>query len=223
MIINPEWLTRKTNSFSPDFPNMPEHNRKHHAMRLASEDIDTLTADFTSHHIEGIAREGNTPFDCPLITEIEPGFWQGGCRDGVSLAGKFKHVISLYPWEKYRAGTRGEELDSFVAVRLYDGPTVPDEGQLYSLAHWINNCRSHGPTLVHCQAGLNRSGLLAGLSLVVAGMKPSQAILKLREGRSPAVLCNQKFADWLRLQRPGQQHPKGSRGHKESESKIILP
>jgi hypothetical protein len=29
-----------------------------------------LQADLTSHHIEGIAREGNVPFNVPLITHV---------------------------------------------------------------------------------------------------------------------------------------------------------
>lgn len=155
----------------------------------------TLQADLQTHHIEGIAREGNTPFSCPLITPIDDNFWQGGCRNGVSLEGFFKHIISLYPWERFKPGC---ELDSFTEVRLYDGPVVPDEEQLYTLAKWINLCRAHGNTLVHCQAGLNRSGLLAGLALVLSGDLPDTAIAKLRNGRSPAVLCNPKFEEWLR-------------------------
>jgi hypothetical protein len=153
-----------------------------------------LEADLKTHHIEGIAREGNKPFSAPLISHVEGNLWQGGCKGGVSLKGLFKHVISLYPWEQY---VFGGPLDSLVEVRLYDGPSVPDEEQLETLAQWINICKGHGPTLVHCQAGLNRSGLLAGLSLVRAGMSPADAIALLRKSRSPAVLCNQVFEQWL--------------------------
>jgi len=155
------------------------------------------STDFTSHHIEGIAREGNVPFSVPLITPIDEGFWQGGCIDGVSLVGKFKHVISLYPWERYEPGC---ELDTALTIRLYDSGTVPDPAQLYSVATLVNVCRKLGPTLVHCQAGLNRSGLVAGLALVLGGMEPDAAIQKLRESRSPAVLCNKAFEKWLREQ-----------------------
>lgn len=154
----------------------------------------TLKADLHRHHIEGIAREGNTPFDCPLISQVEANLWQGGCLHGINLQGYFKHIVSLYPWERY---TPGGDLDSFTEVRLYDGPTVPDEQQLYALAAWINICKAHGRTLVHCQAGLNRSGLLAGLSLVLDGRAPAEAIALLRSSRSPAVLCNKAFETWL--------------------------
>lgn len=159
--------------------------------------LPNIEADFTSHHIEGIAREGNVPFSCSLISEIDDSLYQGGCKNGVNLGSTFKHIISLYPWERYKT----KDLDSFTEVRLYDGPSVPDEQQLYSLARWINICRSHGRTLVHCQAGLNRSGLLAGLALVLDGMSPDDAIAKLRAGRCNAVLCNHSFEKWLRAQK----------------------
>lgn len=94
----------------------------------------------------------------------------------------------------------GRELDSFTEVRLYDGKDVPDTEQLYSLARWINICKQHSRTLVHCQAGLNRSGLLAELSLVLDGMQADEAIALLRATRSPAVLCNKAFEKWLRQQ-----------------------
>jgi hypothetical protein len=165
----------------------------------SNEDADafSIDADLTSHHIEGIAREGNTPFSCSLISHVEGNLWQGGCRGGINLRGKFKHIVSLYPWECYNPGA---ELDSFTEVRLYDGPVVPDEAQLFSLALWINVCVTTGPTLVHCQAGLNRSGLLAGLSLVLRGWTAEAAITQLRAQRSPAVLCNKTFEKWLREQ-----------------------
>lgn len=153
-----------------------------------------LQADFTSHHIEGIAREGHTPFSAPLISQVDGNLWQGGCRNGVSLSGKFKHIISLYPWEKYLPGG---ELDTDVSFRLYDSGNVPNNEQLYAIANLVNVCRKLGTTLVHCQAGLNRSGLVAGLALVIGGMKPVDAIALLRKSRCSAVLCNKAFENWL--------------------------
>ena len=153
-----------------------------------------LQTDLSTHHIEGIAHHGNTPFTCPLISEVLPNLWQGGCTQGVSLQGYFQHIVSLYPWERFNPDG---PLDSFTEVRLYDGPTVPDTSQLHSLARWINICRPHGRVLVHCQAGLNRSGLLTTLALILDGMAPPDAIKRLRESRSPAVLCNRAFEQWL--------------------------
>lgn len=153
-----------------------------------------LKADLISYHIEGIAREGNTPFSCDLISHVEGNLWQGGCVNGVSLRGCFKHIISLYPLERF---TPDCDLDSFTEVRLKDGPIIPNEKQLYALANWVNLCKGFGSTLVHCQAGLNRSALVTGLSLVLDGKTPDAAIKLMREKRCKAVLCNKKFEEWL--------------------------
>lgn len=155
--------------------------------------MDELT-DFTSQHIEGIAREGNKQFSVPLVTQVDENLWQGGCKNGVKLPSFFKHVISLYPWERFSIA---HPLDSFLEVRLYDSGDMPDIAQLYSVAEWINVCRKHGKTLVHCQAGLNRSGLVTALALFLGGMKPVAAIALLRHSRCPAVLCNPVFKKWL--------------------------
>jgi hypothetical protein len=161
-----------------------------------------LLADLHSYHIEGYAHEDPTRsrFDVPLFSHVTDTLYQGGCIQGANLKGFFKHIISLYPWERYNPGG---DLDSFTEVRLYDGPVVPDEDQLYNLARWINQCRKHGNTLVHCQAGLNRSGLLTGLALVLDGMTPEGAIALLRAGRCPQVLCNPRFERWLREETHG--------------------
>jgi protein-tyrosine phosphatase len=50
---------------------------------------------------------------------------------------------------------------------------------------------------VHCQAGLNRSGLITARALMLRGMSATDAIQLLRKRRDPAVLCNAVFANWL--------------------------
>jgi protein-tyrosine phosphatase len=50
---------------------------------------------------------------------------------------------------------------------------------------------------VHCQAGLNRSGLVTALALILNGMSPERAIGLLRQKRTPLVLCNGAFEAWL--------------------------
>jgi len=143
----------------------------------------------------GRAVHGNTPFDVPFISEIEPGFYQGGCEEGLKLPTDIVHVISLYAWERY---TQHEDVQTFHEVRMYDSSSMPDEKNVLLLAKIVNLCRADGPTLVHCQAGLNRSGLIVGLALVLEGRTPDEAITHLRESRSPAVLCNRTFETWLR-------------------------
>ena len=155
--------------------------------------IDDVQADLVSHHIEGIAVHGDTPFSMPLISHITGNLWTGGCIDGVRLPDDFAHVVSLYPWERFELGPNTQRTEA----RLYDAAELPDVPKLFMIAGHVLGCLQEGKTLVHCQAGLNRSGLVAGLALVMAGLGPGTAIDWLRYHRSPAVLCNPVFESFL--------------------------
>lgn len=153
--------------------------------------------DPTRQWMQGRAIHGNTPFSVPYVTPITDDLWTGGCRDGLVLPAEVQHVVSLYPWESYRAE---HKVKSVTSVKLYDEDDEPDRNLIYGLAEWVNACRRDGITLVHCQAGLNRSALVAGLALVLSGDAQgggSDAIAILRQKRSPAVLCNPAFYSWL--------------------------
>ena len=143
--------------------------------------------------MSGIAIHGNTPFSVPFISQITDDLWTGGCTTGLHLPGEIVHLVSLYPWERYR---EHGELRSSLYVKMYDSDGQAFE-QVAHIARWVNVCRADGPTLVHCQAGLNRSGLVAATALILDGMAPDLAIRLLREKRSDAVLCNRHFENWL--------------------------
>lgn len=158
----------------------------------------TIRADWESHHIEGYAAaayEAGKPahFSAPLISHIEGNLYVGGCIDGVRLGDDFKHVVSLYKWERY-ALSEGTQLHEY---EMYDAADMPDTGQLESIAADVIGYLQEGKTLVHCQAGLNRSNLVAALALIRMGLFAAEAIDLLRSKRSPVVLCNQTFEAWL--------------------------
>ena len=144
--------------------------------------------------MSGVAVHGNTRFDVPYISEIAPNLWQGGCEDGLILPDFISHIVSLYPWEQYRIL---HDMRSRVEVQMYDST---DQGfaQVDALAQWVNVCRQTGPVLVHCQAGLNRSSLVAARALILEGSTPDDAIGMIRRKRSAACLCNPAFEAWLR-------------------------
>jgi hypothetical protein len=56
--------------------------------------------------------------------------------------------------------------------------------------------------LVHCQMGLNRSALVAGLVLVYSGLSGEDAVLRLQT-RRPGALYNEVFATYLRAMPAG--------------------
>ena len=144
--------------------------------------------------MRGVATHGRTPFDVPYISQIDGNLWQGGCANGLTLPDEIVHLVSLYPWEQY--ATHGE-LRSSLTVVMYDST---DQGfeQVDAIAAWVNVCAADGPTLVHCQAGLNRSSLVAARALMLRGATADEAIRTLRENRSPACLCNPAFEEYLR-------------------------
>lgn len=155
-------------------------------------------ADLNTHHIEGFARMGNKAFCVPLYSHIAGNLWTGGCPVRVAPH-EFQFIVSLYPWEPY--DVPNEHCTTLVA-RLYDSNDIPDRRTLFALADYVSAVSKIGMTLVHCQAGLNRSALIAGLSLIRDGMPPADAIRLLREQRCDAVLCNQSFERWLTQQGP---------------------
>lgn len=157
----------------------------------------TYEADFASHHIEGYARAAREAgkdghFSVPLISHIEGNLWTGGCRNGVALPDDFAYVVSLYPWERYNLGYATGRVE----VRMYDAADQA-MGQVDDIAQSVVKFVEQGKTLVHCQAGLNRSGLIAARALMLMGRTAAEAIALLREKRCDMVLCNEAFERWL--------------------------
>ena len=153
-----------------------------------------IAFDPTVQRMTGIMVHGNIPFDVPFISEIAANMWQGGCQNGLVLPPFIKHLVSLYPWEAYEIR---HEIHSGLAILMYD--RIDQEfSRVDAIAAWVNACRADGPTLVHCQAGLNRSSLVAARALVLEGMTADGAIKLLRDKRSSACLCNPSFERWLR-------------------------
>lgn len=156
-----------------------------------------MDTDPVNRRLKGVAVHGNTPFDVPFISQIEGNLWQGGCEGGMILPDFFDHLISLYPWELY---TVEHSISTMLSVRMYDSSNQLF-GQVDDIARWVVSRVKEGPTLVHCQAGLNRSSLVAGRALTMMGYTGPQAIKLLRDQRSPACLCNKSFEEWLRAKR----------------------
>ena len=152
--------------------------------------------DPTIQRMDGIARHGNVRFSVPFISQIEGNLWQGGCESGLQLPHFIEHVVSLYPWERYRISNRHPNIKSELYVRMYDSVDQSFD-QVEELADYVNRRTLEGPTLVHCQAGLNRSSLVAALALTKRGASGAEAIALIREKRSPACLCNPAFFDFI--------------------------
>lgn len=151
--------------------------------------LDPLT-----NYISGRAIHGNMLFECPYMSEITPTLWQGGCTSGMVLPTNIEHIVSLYKWEQY---TINHEVKSSLTVEMYDSSDEVDYDKVIEIAEHVRKCMHDGVTLSQCQAGLNRSALIAGTALVLDGMDPRETIALLRSKRSPAVLCNRTFEKFI--------------------------
>lgn len=164
--------------------------------RIAAGDIDGWNFDEARitgwvHH--AMDRGIDPQVDIPLVSHVEGNLWQGGCKQGIKLPDDFDFVVSLYPWEQYRLGPDTQRWE----YRMYDALDQTFE-QVDEIANQVVALCAKGKTLVHCQAGLNRSGLLAARALMLMGYTADEAMEKLRESRSPLVLCNEAFEEHLR-------------------------
>lgn len=164
--------------------------------------------DPTVQRLSGFTTHGDMPIDVPFMTEIVPGLWQGGVRNGLILPGFIRHVVSLYQGEAYRVK---HKPDSTLSVRMLDAEDE-DLGVVDEIARWAHARWKTGPLLAHCQAGLNRSSLVTARVLMLDGMTAAGAIALLREKRSLACLCNPAFEEWLRTLDDHSRHERDDTG-----------
>lgn len=133
--------------------------------------------------------------EIPLISHIRENLYMGGVIDKFKLNSEFKYVVSLHPWERYHISLDTERIEAYIE----DDDFLPHETTVQKILKQTNLFLSTGePTLIHCQMGLNRSGLITVLALRNLGYSSGEAIHLLRERRSDKVLFNKVFEDYLR-------------------------
>ena len=153
--------------------------------------VHSVEATWENGKTSGYLRTSKGPqyFSCDLISHIRGNLYVGGYDPCYELASSFKTVVSLYPWGQY------EIADSVVRheFTMYDGPDGINPADLETAAQCVFEGIKVGNTLVHCQAGINRSNIVAGRTLMMLGFSAEEAIALLREKRSPFVLSNEVF------------------------------
>lgn len=170
-----------------------EHDPTAIDLSVSNGSVDPDTDPF-AQRFAGTTTHGLLQIDVPFISHVDGNLYVGGCTNGLVLPKMFRHVLSLYRWEKYTIAHDDVEVET---VTMYDEERGPDGPQILELATKVVDWCEDGPTLVHCQAGLNRSGLVAARALMLMGHTADSAIDLLREKRSPAVLCNRSFESFL--------------------------
>lgn len=157
-------------------------------------EFETLEADLVSEPITGYLHTGER-LHVPLISHITDNLYVGGHSDRADLGDFFSHVFSLYVW-----GTPyvTHESTTHDAVKMYDDPTEDTSLVEELVPKVVEALEGGGNVLVHCQAGINRSNLVATLVLRQwKGLTSAEAIAMLREKRTPLVLANRGFERYL--------------------------
>jgi hypothetical protein len=154
-----------------------------------------------------------------LWSEITPGLYVGGTDDHDTIAYQTNYEIQRrtgdrYPTDVEQVLIQPEDFDAVVTLYAFarpvgwgvqelrsgfmDGAQVPAQRDLLELVEWAHRRWTRGErVLVRCQAGLNRSGLIAALVLVRAGLEPMDAVSLLRERRSSHSLFNKTFLEYV--------------------------
>lgn len=157
--------------------------------KLARPDYGYARRDLWSEVLEGLWQGGTADHDT-----VHTGRADGRGRNAEITTKEFDTVITAYAW--------AQPVDWFVKeIRLgfWDAGTesmpIPEIMQAALIAYqdWADGKR----VLIRCQAGLNRSGLITALVLIMAGYAAEEAIAIIRQNRSPYALCNEDFEKWL--------------------------
>lgn len=142
-----------------------------------------------------------------LYDEILPGLFQGGTPDedwrvdALPFGGPddqpampFHAVVTLFAWAQACDWEVEELRYGFPDADPFDA----DMTRVVRAAGWAHKRWKDGDTvLIRCQAGLNRSGLVTAMVLMLDGWSAAEAIAHIRARRSPVALCNDRFVDWL--------------------------
>jgi hypothetical protein len=144
----------------------------------------------------------------PLYSEVAPNLFMGGTDDNATIdqAQKLRHfegsnefdcVVTLYAWAAPANWGVEERRFGFPDANIIEEyiPTIVE------LAQWAHAKWAAGKKVnIRCQAGLNRSGLVTALTLMISGMSAEDAINTLREKRSDYALCNSEYERWLKYE-----------------------
>lgn len=150
----------------------------------------------------GTGRANSIPLCEEPWNEVVPGLWVGGhdvfggSETAAIVTDQFDSVVSLTA----RPGYGPADGVPHKVVRFADaGLDYFLEQRLDELSdHVVSELAAGRKVLVRCAGGLNRSGLVAALTLVKQGRAPDEAIDLVRAARGPWALCNGAFVRYIK-------------------------
>jgi protein-tyrosine phosphatase len=136
-----------------------------------------------------------------LVSEILPNLYMGG-TDDYDIVQFGKKLPELHEREEFDAVVTcysyAQPMSWYVHENRYgfaDGPLNPETfAKAKELASWLHSeWKAGAKCLSRCQAGLNRSGLVIALVLMMDGYSADEAIFLIREKRDRNALFNPDF------------------------------
>jgi hypothetical protein len=140
---------------------------------------------------DGFTTEPHKVFELPLVGGE---LWQGGTPD---ILRRWDMIVGLEhePTDRIQARLR---LGGTYIWHPIDDFEVVDSNALRDIALLVADRVELGAkVLVHCSAGLNRSGVVNARALMWMDHTAEEAISRVRKNRYQTVLCNPRFVRWL--------------------------
>jgi len=145
----------------------------------------------TIDETDSMAPHGPEPF---TWDEVAPGLFQGDFPEGAVDWGQFDDVVSMsQAAPSPRLGADGLWLHVPIPDADMDDPDAVRQAARV-VAERVGAGRR---VLVHCWAGLNRSGVVSARALMYLGMPVAEAVAAVRAARGPVALFNRAFVEWL--------------------------
>ena len=126
---------------------------------------------------------------------VIPGLYQGDFPAGTVDWSRFDDVVSLTIEDV--PGVRLQVGGLRMHVPIWDDEMVDPTGVRTAARTVAERVTAGKRVLVHCSAGLNRSGVVSARALMFMGVPVAEAIAKVRSARGPYALSNPDFVAWL--------------------------
>ena len=126
--------------------------------------------------------------------EVAPGLLQGDFPEGAVDWGQFDDVVTMSQVAPSpRLGADGLWLH----VPIPDAEMEDPDGVRETARLVAERVVAGRRVLVHCWAGLNRSGVVTARALMFMGRSVDEAIAAVRAARGTSALFNADFVEWL--------------------------
>lgn len=142
-----------------------------------------------------------------MTHELTKGLYQCGLGELQDLANKVRPdiIVSLNQRDEFWPADRIPTAPMNIAWPINDRDELPDTDMLFDLVEFLaQQIQSHKKVIIHCAAGLNRSGLLAAevfkiLLLFHGEFKTGREVIAMMRDKrgEPLVLCNPTFAAFV--------------------------